>query len=69
MREKLDFIIIATLSSVIFAVVVAMLIGLFDERVDNAEIFKILGPITSMIVGAFVSRLSNRPDKGEPPSS
>lgn len=45
-----------TLSSIMFTVVFAMLVGLFlpNDVVDNNEIFKIIGPAFSMIVGAFV---------------
>ncbi len=48
-----------TLAVVIVAVVIAMLIGLFHPSIDNAEIFKILGPGFMAIVGAFVGVLSS----------
>lgn len=45
-----------TLGSVLMATVFVLLVGLFvpNNVVDNQEIFKILGPAFSMIVGAFV---------------
>lgn len=45
-----------TLASIMFTVVLVMLVGLFlpNSVVDNNEIFKIIGPAFSMIVGAFV---------------
>ena len=45
-----------TLASIMFTVVFIMLVGLFmpNSVVDNNEIFKIIGPAFSMIVGAFV---------------
>ena len=45
-----------TLGSIMVSTVLAMLVGLFvpNTVVDNAEIFKILGPAFSMVVGAFV---------------
>ena len=45
-----------TLASIMFTVVLMMLIGLFmpNSVIDNNEIFKIIGPAFSMIVGAFV---------------
>lgn len=45
-----------TLGSVMLTVVAMMLIGLFlpNHVIDNNEIFKIIGPAFSMIVGAFV---------------
>ena len=45
-----------TLGSIMLSVVVMMLIGMFmpNDIIDNNEIFKIIGPAFSMIVGAFV---------------
>lgn len=45
---------VGTLAFVVIAVVGVFLVGLFDSRVDNAEIFKIVGPAFGMIVGSFV---------------
>ncbi|NBR90678.1 MAG: hypothetical protein EBS68_12340, partial [Rhodobacteraceae bacterium] len=60
-REKVvDFIYlvtISTLSVVILSVAVVMLAGLFNEKVDNAQIFEMLGPAFNTIVGAFVGLL------------
>lgn len=45
-----------TLGSIMLSVVAMMLIGMFmpNDIIDNNEIFKIIGPAFSMIVGAFV---------------
>lgn len=45
-----------TLASVMISVVLVLLVGIFmpNEQVDNNEIFKILGPAFSMVIGAFV---------------
>lgn len=45
-----------TLATIMFSVVAIMLVGLFvpNEVIDNNEIFKIIGPAFSTIVGAFV---------------
>lgn len=45
-----------TLASVMVSVVLVLLVGIFmpNEQVDNNEIFKILGPAFSMVIGAFV---------------
>ena len=45
-----------TLGSIMVSTVVVMLVGLFlpNNLIDNAEIFKILGPAFNMVVGAFV---------------
>lgn len=44
------------LGLIMISVVLVMMVGLFvpNETVDNNEIFKIIGPAFSMIVGAFV---------------
>lgn len=44
---------VTSLSFVMLAVTCVMLFGLFDTRVDNAEIFKVILPAFSMIVGTF----------------
>jgi len=36
----------------------AMVIGLFNEKVSNEEIFKILAPTFSTVVGGFIGLLS-----------
>lgn len=45
-----------TLAAIMFSVVFIMLIGMFmpNDMIDNNEIFKIIGPAFSTIVGAFV---------------
>lgn len=44
------------LASIMLAVVFIFLVGMFvpNELIDNNEIFKIIGPAFSMIIGAFV---------------
>ena len=44
------------LGAIMLAVVFIFLIGMFmpNELIDNNEIFKIIGPAFSMIIGAFV---------------
>lgn len=45
-----------TLASVMIGVVLVLLVGLFipNSIIDNNEIFKIIGPAFSMVIGAFV---------------
>lgn len=45
-----------TLASVMLGVVLVLMVGLFlpNGQIDNAEIFKIIGPAFSMVIGAFV---------------
>lgn len=42
-----------TLAAVIVAVVIVLLIGLFDPAVDNKDIFKVIAPAFSMVIGTF----------------
>ena len=64
MNEKLNTIIlmvvICTLSLTMTSVIFVFLAGLFDSKVNNDEIFKILGPAFQTIVGAFVGVLGDR---------
>jgi uncharacterized membrane protein YjjP (DUF1212 family) len=50
-------VVVVTLAIVVASVVFVMLVALFDDRVNNDEIFKIIGPAFNMIVGAFVGLL------------
>jgi hypothetical protein len=49
-----------TLALILIGVVAAMLYGLFDQHVDNKEIFTIIGPAFQTIVGTFVGFLGGR---------
>ena len=51
-------VVVITLAMILFAVVAAMLYGLFDQRVDNKEIFAVIGPAFQTIVGCFVGLVS-----------
>ena len=53
-------IVICTLSLVMIAVIFVLLIGLFNEVVDNTKIFEILSPAFQTIVGAFVGIIGGR---------
>lgn len=56
---------------VVVSMVLVMLAGLFDPIVDNAEIFKVVGPAFSTLIGCFVGvlgtlsvgKLPNTPDR------
>lgn len=51
-------VVVCTLALILFAVVGAMLYGLYDVRVDNKEIFAVIGPAFQTIVGCFVGLVS-----------
>ena len=68
MKAKLTFLVTLMVSFTLCIVVVGMvgvlMAGLFDEKVDNAEIFKLISPAFQTIVGGFIgvawSRLGSR---------
>jgi hypothetical protein len=43
-----------TLSIIVLSMVCALLVGLFNPLVDNADIFKAITPALQTVVGAFV---------------
>jgi len=59
-NEYITFIAICVLSSVVVCVVATLMIGLFSEKVDNTEIFKIVDPAFQTVVGALVGIVCGR---------
>ena len=59
MKDIVFYVIVGALTSVMVAVIAVLLIGLFDERVDNDKIFAILGPAFQTIIGCFVGLLAD----------
>ena len=64
---QLYYIVVGVLGSVMVAVILVLLVGLFDNRVDNEKIFAILGPAFQTIVGCFVGILGSRLLSGNQP--
>jgi hypothetical protein len=62
MKAKLTFLVTLmvsfTLCVVIISMVGVLMMGLFDEKVDNAEIFKLISPAFQTIVGGFIGLLA-----------
>jgi len=58
MKAKLTFavtlMVSLTLCVVVVGMVAVLMIGLFDEKVDNSEIFKLISPAFQTIVGGFI---------------
>lgn len=48
---------IYTLAFMLVSMTVVMLVGLFDEKVDNTKIFEVFVPAFQMIIGSFVGFL------------
>ena len=47
-----------TLTIILLAMVVVMLIGLFHDKVDNLKVFEIVGPAFQTIVGGFIGLIT-----------
>jgi hypothetical protein len=47
-----------TLCIVVVGMVGVLMAGLFDDKVDNAEIFKLISPAFQTIVGGFIGLLA-----------
>jgi hypothetical protein len=62
MKAKLTFFVTLmvslTLCVVVMSMVGVLMIGLFDEKVDNGEIFKLISPAFQTIVGGFIGLLA-----------
>jgi undecaprenyl pyrophosphate phosphatase UppP len=62
MKAKLTFyvtlMVSATLCLVIFAMVATLMMGLFNDKVDNTEIFKLISPAFQTVVGGFIGLLA-----------
>jgi hypothetical protein len=62
MKAKLTFFVTLmvslTLCIVVMAMVGVMLMGLFDEKVDNNKIFELVSPAFQTIIGGFIGLLA-----------
>ena len=62
MKAKLTFavtlMVSLTLCVVVVCMVAVLMIGLFDAKVDNSEIFKLISPAFQTIVGGFIGLLA-----------
>ena len=61
-KTKLTFVVTTmvtlTLCLVVIAMVLTLMIGLFDTVVDNTEIFKLIGPAFQTVIGGFIGLLA-----------
>jgi undecaprenyl pyrophosphate phosphatase UppP len=62
MKAKLTFyvtlMVSMTLCLVVVAMVMTLMMGLFDQRVDNTEVFKLISPAFQTVVGGFIGLLA-----------
>lgn len=47
-----------TLTMILLAMVLVMLIGLFHDKIDNLKVFEIVGPAFQTIVGGFIGLIT-----------
>ena len=68
-KTKLTFVVTTmvtlTLCMVVLAMVLTLMIGLFDTVVDNTEIFKLIGPAFQTVIGGFIGLLAGIKLKNE----
>ena len=61
-KEKLTFVVTTlvttTLCIVVLSMVMTLMTGLFDEKVDNSKIFEMLMPAFQTIVGGFIGLIT-----------
>lgn len=62
MKEKLTFVVTVlvslTLCAVVGAMVITLMQGLFDEKVNNDKIFELITPAFQTIIGGFIGLLA-----------
>ena len=62
MKAKLTFFVTLmvslTLCIVVIGMVAVLMIGFFDEKVDNNKIFELISPAFQTIVGGFIGLLA-----------
>jgi hypothetical protein len=72
-KTKLTFVVTTmvtlTLCMVILAMVITLMVGLFDPIVDNTEIFKLIGPAFQTVIGGFIGLLAGIKLKNEDEAS
>ena len=58
LSAKVTLIATYTLTFILLAMVLVMLIGLFHDKVDNGKVFEIVGPAFQTIVGGFIGLIT-----------
>jgi undecaprenyl pyrophosphate phosphatase UppP len=58
LAQRVTLVATYTLTFILLAMVLVMLIGLFHDKVDNAKVFEIVGPAFQTIVGGFIGLIT-----------
>jgi hypothetical membrane protein len=56
--QRMTFVAVISLSIILISMVAVMLIGLFNEKVDNTKVFEMLSPAFQTIVGGFIGLIT-----------
>ncbi len=56
--QRMTFIAVVSLAMILVAMVMVMLIGLFNDKVDNTKVFEMLSPAFQTIVGGFIGLIT-----------
>lgn len=56
--QRMTFIAVISLALILVSMVAVMLIGLFNEKVDNTKVFEMLSPAFQTIVGGFIGLIT-----------
>jgi hypothetical protein len=56
--QKMTFIAVVSLAMILVSMVTVMLIGLFNDKVDNTKVFEMLSPAFQTIVGKFIGLIT-----------
>jgi undecaprenyl pyrophosphate phosphatase UppP len=58
LAQRVTLVATYTLTFILLAMVLVMLIGLFHDKVDNGKVFEIVGPAFQTIVGGFIGLIT-----------
>lgn len=56
--QKMTYIAVISLAMILISMVTVMLIGLFNDKVDNTKVFEMLSPAFQTIVGGFIGLIT-----------
>lgn len=58
LAKRVTLIACYTLSATVMAMVAVFVIGFFNDKVENAKLFEIVGPAFQTIVGGFIGLIT-----------
>ena len=58
LSQRVTLIACYTLAIILLSMVAVFMIGFFDDKVENAKLFEIVGPAFQTIVGGFIGLIT-----------